>query len=158
MSKRRQEQRKDAERRNFKTSPRPNSKNIAAVCVCVAMAGWGLLEYAGSESIYQRQHRDPYYAAKQEDRFTGLLSAVPPEAVLGFITDLQAGSTAALALHNVAQYHLAPRLLVDGAQHDLVLGDFASPGDFAALGAAMGLTIEKDFGSGIVLFRRSQGK
>jgi hypothetical protein len=52
-------------------------------------------------------------------------------------------------------YALAPRLVTRSADsHEWVVGNFSHPLDYVAAGAAHRLELVKDFGNGIVLFRR----
>jgi hypothetical protein len=129
------------------------------VKVGVALAAfaslWGVLEYGHFESLYQRRNRDPYLVAAQFPRFEDFLAATPENAVLGYLTDLEPGAVAADSMFNTAQYVLAPRILRKDAAHDLVLGNFTKPGDFTGMGSEHGLHLERDFGNGVVLFRRN---
>lgn len=52
-----------------------------------------------------------------------------------------------------AQYTLAPRLLDKKINYQQVLGNFTRPADFAAIGRQYGLTLQRDFGPGVVLYR-----
>ncbi len=127
----------------------------AGTALAALLSLWGTFEYLGFESAYQRQYADPYKIGAQFSRFDALRASVPENAVMGYLTDLAPESIAAGAMFGGAQYVLAPRLLertVVG--HDLVLGNFAKPDDFAALGLRYGLRMEHDFGNGVVLFRR----
>ena len=126
----------------------------AAVAVAALLSLWGSFEYSGLESAYQQQFRDPYQIAAQFSRLDSVQSAIPEKAILGYLTDAVPGSVVGDAMFNGAQYVLAPRVLQRGAAFDLVLGNFTKPGDFAALGRAQGLRLERDFGNGVVLFRR----
>jgi hypothetical protein len=49
---------------------------------------------------------------------------------------------------------LAPRLLEKTTNHQQVLGNFTRPADFAAIGRQYGLSLQHDFGNGVVLYRR----
>jgi hypothetical protein len=126
----------------------------AAVALAALLSLWGSFEYSGLESAYQQQFHDPYQVAAQFSRFEGVQSAIPEKAMLGYLTDAVPGSVVGDAMFNGAQYVLAPRVLQKGAAFDLVLGNFTKPGDFAAVGRAQGLRLERDFGNGVVLFRR----
>ena len=126
----------------------------AAVAVAALLSLWGSFEYSGLESAYQQQFRDPYQIAAQFSRLDSVQSVIPEKAILGYLTDAVPGSVVGDAMFNGAQYVLAPRVLQRGAAFDLVLGNFTKPGDFAALGRAQGLRLERDFGNGVVLFRR----
>jgi hypothetical protein len=97
--------------------------------------------------------------AAQAARLAGLSAIVPNDAVLGYITDLEPGSPSAWAMFNAAQYTLAPRILLqNNTAQNLVLGNFARPADFSAIGRRHGISIERDFQNGIVLFRRDPAK
>ena len=126
----------------------------AAVAVAALLSLWGSFEYSGLESAYQQQFRDPYQIAAQFSRLDSVQSAIPEKAILGYLTDAAPGSVVGDAMFNGAQFVLAPRVMQKGAAFDLVLGNFTKPGDFAALGRAQGLRLERDFGNGVVLFRR----
>jgi len=127
----------------------------AAVVLAALTSLWGAFEYLGFESSYQRQYADPYQVGAQFSRFEAFQARVPENAVMGYLTDLAPGSVAAEAMFGSAQYVLAPRLLEKTpAGHDLVLGNFAKPGDFLTLGLPYGLRLEQDFGNGVVLFRK----
>jgi hypothetical protein len=130
----------------------------AGVAAAVALSMWGVVEYFGFETANQRQSRDPYQVAAQATRLDGIPALVPEDAVLGYVTDLEPGSVGAMAIFNATQYTLAPRILRQDAAQSRVLGNFAHPADFSALGRQHGLSIERDFHNGIVLFRRDSAK
>ena len=125
---------------------------IAGVVLLSLLCLWGSFESYGFEAVYQRQNSDPYLVGQQFVRLEALLSAVPERAELGNLTDASPGSTTDSAMFLGAQYVLAPRLLEKGAAHDLVIGNFTRPDDFAALGQRYGLRLQRDFGNGVVLF------
>ena len=128
------------------------------VAVAAAVALWGAIEHFGFEAEYQKQNRDPYQIATQAARFEQARASIPEDALLGYLTDLELGSVAASAIFNGAQYTLAPRILHQDTVGDLVLGNFARPADFAALGRVHGLRVERDFQNGVVLFRKEPPK
>jgi serine/threonine protein kinase len=124
------------------------------MAAAAALSLWGALQYRNNESTYQRQSPDPFRIAEQEARFANLRAAVPTGAVLAYLTDRPAEDANAVSMFFAAQYHLAPRLLQKTAAGALVLGNFTRPADLAAVGREHGLRIERDFGNGVVLFRR----
>jgi hypothetical protein len=129
------------------------------VALAAALSMWGVVEYFGFETGYQKLSRDPYHVAAQAARLEGVSAVVPDDAVLGYITDLEPGSPSAWAMFNAAQYILAPRILLqNNAAQTRVLGNFARLADFGALGQRQGLSIERDFQNGIVLFRKDSPK
>jgi len=133
---------------------RSSALTTAAILLTAALAVIGAVQYWDAESTYQRQSPDPYRVADQATRLAGIRDAVPANAVLGYLTDLPTEDTPATAMFFAAQYQLAPRLLQKDQSHELVLGNFTRPADFAALGRQHGLRLERDFGNGVVLFRK----
>lgn len=130
----------------------------ASVALVALVCLWGSFASYGFETAYQRQNSDPYMISQQFVRFEPLLStvpsAVPEDATLGYLTDASPASTTGLAMTLGAQYVLAPRLIEKGATDDRVIGNFTRPADFAALGQSYRLRLERDFGNGVVLFRK----
>jgi hypothetical protein len=122
------------------------------------MSLWGAVQHFGAESEYQKQARDPQQIAAQAARLEGIRAAAPENAVLGYLTDVDLNAVAGQVMFNAAQYVLAPRLIRHDAESDWALGNFTRPADFAAAGRAHGLRVERDFGNGVVLFRREGGK
>ncbi|HXS97267.1 MAG TPA: hypothetical protein VN736_21870 [Candidatus Limnocylindrales bacterium] len=119
----------------------------AVLCLC------GALLFYNEETTYERQNADPYMVAAQAERLAPLAAAVPRDAVLGYITDAP-GGPADTAMFTAAEYTLAPRLIERSANHEWVLGNFTHPGDFFAY-AKDGLMLQRDFGNGVVLYRRA---
>jgi len=133
---------------------RPRLLAAGAVLLAAALSLWGAIQYRDIETTYQRQSPDPYRLVDQDARFEALLAAVPAGAILGYLTDLAPDDNLGYAMFLAAQYNLAPRQLHKGTAGELVLGNFTRPGDFAAVGRQHGLRMERDFGNGVVLFRR----
>jgi hypothetical protein len=125
----------------------------AGVLLAAALALWGVLGYFGSEGAYQKLHRDPYRIAAEATRLETFREAVASNAILGYLTDVPLGNEASDGMFLAAQYTLAPRILQRETKHPHVLGNFTRPVDFAAAGRPYGLTLERDFGNGVVLYR-----
>jgi hypothetical protein len=127
---------------------------VTGVIVTCVICVFGMLQFSSAESAYQHQTHDPYMIEAQLTRFAPLASAVSQNATLGYLTDAQAGTTADSVLFTSTMYALAPRLVERGVTHDLVVGNFTRPLDFAAVGQSNGLHLQQDFGNGVVLFRK----
>ena len=93
--------------------------------------------------------------AAQPARFSGFKRVVSENAVLGYVSDAEPRNANGVAIFTAAQYALAPRLLEVGTEREWVLGNFAKPVDFQAVGARYSLHLERDFGNGVVLYRRT---
>src|SRR5690349_6420044 len=111
---------------------RYSSTTIAGITIATVLCLFGAFLLYGFESDPQ-QHQDPYLISDQFIRLGPVLSKVPKDGVLGYLSDAQAGSVLDSALMGGAQYVLAPRLIERGATHDWILGNFTQPANFAAV-------------------------
>ena len=128
-----------------------------------------VLLYAGASTV-RWLHRAVEWPARSaqdeisayERRFQELRSVLPARGVVGYLghpeptgaTPREADAAALLHFRRylLAQYALAPVLLIESSGPELVVGNF----DPAALPPApAGLRVVRDFGNGLVLFRRS---
>lgn len=128
-----------------------------------------VLLYAGASTMRWLQQGSRWPArASQDDvsanerHFAALRPLLPAHGLIGYLSDPEPiGATPrdsnAAALHQfkqylLAQYALAPALLVRGIEPEFVVGNF-DPGTTPT--APAGLMLVRDFGDGLVLFRRS---
>lgn len=130
----------------------------AGVLAAAALSVFGAIAFFQFEGQYQEQYRDPYMVSAQFNRFAGLRAAIAENAVLGYLSDTNEASTTYQAMFNSARYVLAPRMIRPNLKSDWVLGNFTRPADFAAVGKQRGLRLERDFGNGVVLFRREAAR
>lgn len=132
----------------------PHATVAIGVAAAALLSLLGSLSFYSSESAYQQQYRDPYLIGAQFERFDALRQSVPQDATLGYLTDTPLDSVLSVTMFDSAQYVMAPRILVRDPSQFLVLGNFTRPADFRAAGRQHGLRLERDFGNGVVLFRR----
>ena len=99
--------------------------------------------------------RDDSRLVELQRRFQVLDGVVPPDAKLGYISDLPPDAGLVFGL----QYAIAPRMLVkDGVPHQFVLGNFAQFVDHAEFGRSRSLTVFREFPNGVVLYERQPGE
>ena len=127
-------------------------RTLAGLCISAILSLYGALQFYGEQREQDQIQPDPYKLIDQERRFAPVRKIVPPDALVGYVSDLATDSTLLLT----AQYALAPRLLVKNPTSDWVIGNFARPQDFAAFARAHGLTMVKEFPDGVILFRKSK--
>jgi hypothetical protein len=125
--------------------------------------------YAGASTVRWLQLGAEWPARASQDeistyerRFAQLRTMLPARGVVGYLGHPEpAGATpreanAAALLHFrrylLAQYTLAPILLIESTKPEFVVGNF-DPG--AAPPTSAGLHAVRDFGDGLLLFRRS---
>jgi hypothetical protein len=130
---------------------------VLAACGIVALlALWSMLNFYGATEEAAGPNADVYKVGEQNTRFQDLMPALPKTGIIGYVSDVPTSQTLGAVLRDGAQYALAPRLvreqsLKPGAEW--VIGNFSKPLDVAQFGAQRGLTLVKDFGSGVVLYR-----
>ncbi len=106
-----------------------------------------------------RQNPDPWAIARQVERFAALRADLPPASVLAYYTDVPPEDERATVLYFGAAYAMAPHLVTDArgaAGLELVVGSFLRRPDLAALESQQGLKLVKDYGRGVMLFRREK--
>jgi hypothetical protein len=92
-------------------------------------------------------------AAPIDARYSAVASALPPQATLGYVSDLPDRGPG-LGLFLQAQYALAPRILLEGDSHRLTLANLQDPAKLAAVCAANGLAPVKVDPDGVALLEK----
>lgn len=135
----------------------PSPGQVLVACAAVALlALWSTVNFYGATAELAEGGADVYKVGEQAARLQDLMSALPATAIVGYVSDVQAGETVGAALYSGAQYTLAPRLVTDrrpSPAPEWVIGDFSKPLDVVQFGQKRGLTLVKDFGNGAVLYR-----
>jgi len=98
---------------------------------------------------------------RYEARFQELRQVLPSRALVGYVTDLRPqradgddGPRLAFKRYLLTQYALLPAIVLADIQGALVVGNFEAS-DSRDSAATRGLTLIRDFGDGVMLFRRS---
>jgi len=92
--------------------------------------------------------------AQRDQRFEPLRNALPRRGMVGYVSDVPDGVKLEMRLM-LAQFSLAPVILVSGAEQEVIVGDFSNPNSIGR-GLDPNLTVLRDFGDGIVLLGRAQ--
>jgi hypothetical protein len=135
----------------------PTSGQILAGCAAVALlALWSTVDFYGATAAAVVPGADPYKIADQAARFQDLAPALPATGIIGYVSDVPTSETLGAVLLDGAQYALAPRLIREqrlqpGAEW--VMGNFSKPLEVTQFGKERGLTLVKDFGNGVVLYK-----
>jgi hypothetical protein len=127
------------------------------VCVIAALCLIAGIDSYRAVDAYARANQDPYMINAQPQRLREAARLLPDKAITGYLSDLSFADTPGQAAYFGVAYALAPRLVVRSADGPAwVIGNFSHPLDFAAAGAAHRLELVRDFGNGVVVFRRRQ--
>lgn len=108
-----------------------------------------------------RAIENPDEVSRHEVRFQAVKQALPGHGVVGYISDEPAHVTdlmspaarEAFKRYLLTQYALVPIVLSRGLDGELVVGDFSQPAPDGVV-TPPGFVMVKDFGQGVVLFRR----
>ncbi len=92
--------------------------------------------------------------AEAERRWSPVKGLLPSDAVVGYISDAK-GETLGRE-YNLAQNVLAPLIVVFGADQKYVIGSFHGAVPDANSPAVRSLTLMKDFGNGVLVFKRTE--
>ncbi len=131
---------------------------LALVLLYALASGAAWLKLAASAT----GRSTPDEISTYERRFREVRSALPAQGVVGYLgrtdsagrtpAEREASSLLDFKHYLLAQYALAPVVLIESTEPDFVLGNF-DPGRTPPTPA--GFRIQRDFGNGLVLFRRS---
>jgi len=127
----------------------------AGIGVVVLLSLGAAFQSYRSADAYARAYQDPYMINAQPERLREAVRYLPDKAVIGYLSDLPFDAVSGQSAYFGVMYALAPRLVTRSADsHEWVVGNFSHPLDYAAAGAAHHLEQVRDFGNGIVVFRR----
>ncbi len=129
-----------------------NRASIAALVVTVL----ALLSSLTSYQISTQLVADPFRISAAKERFSGARELLPRTTPIGYLTDMPMRDNTGTVAYMAARYAIAPRALVPSGKTatEWAIGNFAHPADFAAIGAQSGYGIVRDFGNGVVVYRR----
>jgi len=132
-----------------------SNRGVAAALVVAALA---VLATVKSYDLSSQQAADPYGVTAGQTRFAAALDALPAGGVIGYLSDMPPGENVGAIALMAASYAVAPRAIVpvEKSQAEWALGNFARPGNFAERGAQAGYRIVRDFGNGVVVYRKAQ--
>lgn len=122
----------------------------------LAVSGLSLFASLTSYQFSTQLAPDPFRITATRERFAAALELLPPSGVIAYLSDMPAGENAGTVAYMTARYAVAPRALVPAGKLDAdwAVGNFARPVDFAAFGERAGFALVRDFGNGVVVYRR----
>ena len=127
--------------------------------------------WAGLSLFFQKASDFPGFSwvdpvSLHEQRIEPLRAALPPRGNVGYVTGLPGEAVFArerafkdvelLAQFILTQYTLAPLFLHPSTGHPLVVGNYIGIRPDRALLDRSGLAPERDFGDGLILYRRKE--
>lgn len=134
-----------------------SSWQVPAACAAIALLSlWSIFGFYSATEEAVGPNADVYKIGEQPARFQDLVSALPATGMIGYVSDVPFSQTLGEVLYLGAEYTLAPRLVTDRrlkTSAGWVIGDFSKPLNVVQFGKARGLTMVKDFGNGVVLYR-----
>ena len=125
----------------------------AGIAVMLLMAALAAGTFAGYRTALQQSLMEPDIVTRSEQRFHGLRAVLPKSGVVGYLSDAR-GPMEKTRSYYLAQYALAPVVIAQDTNHELVVGNCASALGVARLASASGLKVVRDFNNGVALLRR----
>ena len=89
-----------------------------------------------------------------EARMKAIRPALPPQGIIGYVSDLDVTRGDGRRAWYAAEYCLSPLVLSPSPGPAIVLGNFADAANAPAIAQRDGLTIVRDFGGGLILLAR----
>lgn len=119
---------------------------LGLVATAVFSVGRGAVEIAQTWRVLAPTEEVTAY----EQRFRQIRNLLPRHGVVGYLSDRMD----AVKEYYLTQYALAPVVVHQSPDHDLVVGNFFKAEAAPRLLAAHGLVVARDFGEGLMLLRR----
>ena len=110
-----------------------------------------LVDAAGKYSSTARSNFDIVH---YESRFEAIRKDIPRNGAIGYLTDTDANLTSTLAEYYLAQLALVPTVVTRNTEQTLVLANIHTPQP-PTFYQQLGLELVKDYGSGVMLLRRT---
>ena len=127
----------------------------AGICGVILLCIVSAVQSYRSVDAYAQAYHDPYMINAQPERLREAIPYLANQSEVGYLSDISFEVANGSAAYFGVMYALAPRLVTRSAdRQEWVVGNFSQPLDYAAAGASHHLELVKDFGNGIVLFRR----
>ena len=140
---------------------RPRRMQIGLLLLALFVGLANLRVFRDTVVAYRQMER-PDEVSRYEARFGSLKRVLPGHGVVGYVSDndpvarsdaASAQARRAFKRYLMTQYALIPLVVLRSVEADLVVGDFETPTSMGAPPPA-GFVMVKDFGDGVVLFRR----
>lgn len=137
---------------------RMSTRAQVGILVAASLSLWGAVCFYRVEAV--KQQPDQFLVGFQIDRYKPLREVVPENAMVGYVTDVDVtGTDDNVAFREMiytgTQYALIPRIVRQGTGQPWVIGDFTKRDYLDSARKLPGLAVERDFGRGVVLFRKA---
>ena len=133
---------------NNRSSSRLQLAIIAIIICALSVNIYGLFEdIVFPEKI--QQHISGYL-----NRFISVQPFLPRRGVVGYISDDLDNAEHSMPRKYLAEYSLLPVMLVRSMDYPLIVGNFRNPAPDLEVYRKQGLIPIRDFGNGIVIFKR----
>ena len=119
----------------------------------------GALSFFEEYTTAAERNPDPWAIARQQVRYAALRAELPRNSMIGYFSDVPPGKGGGSVALFATAYSLAPHLVAQdtpAVPPELVVGNFRRLPDLEQLRREQGLTLVKDYGRGVMLFRRER--
>ncbi len=141
--------------------PLPPTLVTAGAMLVAVLSVFATMDYYRIAAISNEQQADIYRVSYQEPRFRAVMAGIPPDAIVGYHTNLESGSLRDDVAFRGAQYAFAPRLLrrvENGDYGEYAVGNYTAEVETRdmIISAARDFSLEpvQQLDTGVVLYRR----
>lgn len=134
----------------------PSKLAVILVVFSALLANFNLLLHKSTNFNPNLWGRDRITVS--ESRYEQIKKALPPHGTVGYISNLKADDIRfdpGFGEYYLAQYALAPLVVIYSSDQPLVIGNFRGSTPVSSA-AVPNMVLVKDFGNGIMLFRRER--
>jgi len=129
------------------------------ICIVFLICFTASLDFFEVTKALYEQSPDPWGVGQQEERFAAVRADLGAPSLVGYYSDVRFEQKGGQAVFFSALYTMAPHLLVadpSDPKVELVIGNFHQRPDLGELERKRGLKLVKDYGRGVMLFRREK--
>ena len=124
--------------------------SLLSIGIVAVLSVYGTLEFYDAQTARNKVQENAYQVGTEERRFAAVKHDLPADGMVGYVSDLEdAGVLLA------TQYALVPNMIVERPPSGFVVANLSRPMDYVEFGRARGLMLIKDYGYGVVLYRRT---
>jgi hypothetical protein len=126
---------------------------FALISISLASTLWYLLDVIRAHNVLKDTYA--FGVPDFDSRFEALHKSMPPRSVLGYVSDNPANNAQSQAEFYLTQYALAPAIVKATTEEHFVVANFHTNSPNAAMLRARNLTLVRDFGNDVFIYRNT---
>jgi hypothetical protein len=124
--------------------------SLLGIGIAAVLSLYGTFVISDNQTARNKDQENAYQVGTEERRLAAVKHDLPADGMVGFVSDLKDPGVLL-----ATQYALVPNMIVERPPSGFVVANLSRPMDYAEFGRARGLTLIRDYGYGVVLYRRT---